>query len=57
VILRTRGLQRVVNVEQVPKRKLRMPTLQELGGRLLWLVKRAMDATGQSAGVMTAARV
>jgi hypothetical protein len=46
-----------VNVEQVLKRKMRMPTLRELGGRLVWPVKRAMNATGRSAGIVTAARV
>ncbi len=34
-----------------------MPTLSELGGRLAGLAKRAMNAAGQSAGIMTAARV
>ena len=57
VILRTRGLQRVVNVEQVPKTEPRTPTLSELGGRLVWLAKRAMSAAGQFAGIVTVARV
>ena len=46
-----------MNVAQVPKKRLRMPTLSELGGRLAGLAKRAMNAAGQSAGIMTAARV
>jgi hypothetical protein len=35
VIQRARGLQRVVNVEQVPKRKMRKPTRSKTLGRLL----------------------
>ena len=57
VILRTRGLQRLVNVEQVPKTEPWMPTLSELGGRLVSLAKRAMSAAGRSAGIVTVARV
>jgi hypothetical protein len=57
VTWRTRGLQRVVNVEQAPKRIMRKPTLTLSRGRLAWPVKRAVKATGHSAGVMTAARV
>ena len=56
VTWRARGLQRVVNVEQAPKRLMRKPTRQKRG-RLAWPGKRAMDATSHSAGVMTAARV
>ena len=54
---RARGLQRAVNVEQAPKSLMRKPTLTESRGRLAWPVKRAVDATDHSAGVMTAARV
>ena len=57
VTWRTRGLQRVVNVEQAPKRIMRKPTLTLSRGRLAWPVKRAAMATGHSAGVVTAARV
>ena len=57
VTLRTGGLQRVVNVEQVPKTEPRMPTLSELGGRLVRLAKRAMSAASRSAGIVTAARM
>ena len=34
-----------------------MPTVSELGGRLVWLVKRAMSAADRSAGIVTVARV
>jgi len=34
-----------------------MPTLKEHRGRLVWLVKRAMNATSRSAGIVTTARV